>query len=181
MTHPDHDPQQGVTDARDGAHKANLEVLDGVEGIRLALLLDGQAGAQQEASDGRRGIEVLAGVCQRLAVGLVVIAVDLLQGVRLGKDDGRGKLGLVVEAVHGHAPATSALVEVLLGQDLALGLLGRDGGVTHLQEPPHWWSWQQRRWSASCRPRRRQLRPEWRWAEWQGPGRRRARSPRQGS
>lgn len=130
----EHDPQQGITNAGDGTHEADLEVLDGVEGRGLALLLDRQAGAQQKSGHGRGGVEVPASVGKGLAVALIVVAVDLLQGVGLGKDDGRGELGLVVEAVDGHAPTAATLIEILLGQNLALG--GLDGVVTHLREPP---------------------------------------------
>ena len=53
-----------------------LEVLNGVEGRGLALLLDRQAGAQQKSGHGRGSVEVPASVGKGLAVALIVVAVD---------------------------------------------------------------------------------------------------------
>ena len=82
----DHGHEQGVADAGERSHGADLQVLDGVRRREAVTLLHGHAGAEDDGGEPRLGVVVAEVVVERLLIVLVV-RVDLPQDRREGVGD----------------------------------------------------------------------------------------------
>ena len=136
--------QDGVADAGEGAHKGALGGVDdlGLHGLAVGLgLLESQGHAGDQGAQLGLGVEEGHVPGQSLGKALLIVAVQLLQGLGQGGAEGEAHHTLVVlAAVVEEGPVPCGLGYVLFGQ------------LTHRSRPP-----QSK--SDCCWPRRR---PGWR-------------------